>query len=476
MSSWRPLRKSLRPLRLKNTISASQRKPKWLQMQHFITQFQSFITEKELFVSDEKVLLAVSGGVDSVVLCHLFFQAKFNFGIAHCNFQLRGEDSDADEQFAKKLAENFRVPFFSTRFETQQFAKTHKLSIQMAARDLRYEWLEKIRQSNDFQWIATAHHLNDSIETFFYNFAKGTGIRGLHGIPLKNRKIIRPLLFSTKQAILDFASAHDIAYREDASNEKDTYARNKIRHHIIPTLKALNPDFERTAAQNLQHIRAAEFLYDFAIAHLRKEIVIESENTLQIDLTKLSNYQTAASTLLFEWLKPYHFNADQIVQMLTAEIGALFYSTTHKLLVDRNLLIIEMISSISPTETFLIPADTHKFESNVAMLTFEYKIGQPNAFPDDLFIVYLDAEKLHFPLTLRHWRAGDVFYPLGLSGNSQKLQDFFSNNKLSRFVKDRVWILESNGAICWVVGYRIDEHFKITPQTKDYFSIQFQKT
>lgn len=443
-------------------------------MKNFITRFHSFVTENKLFVTSDKILLAVSGGVDSMVLCHLFFQAKLNFGIAHCNFQLRGEASDADALLVKKRAENFRVPFFSTTFETRQFAETHKLSIQMAARDLRYEWLEEIRQANDFQWIATAHHLNDSIETFFYNFAKGTGIRGLHGIPIKNNYIIRPLSFATKQEILHFAEEHDIVYREDASNEKDVYARNKIRHHIVPIFKELNPDFEHVASRSLQHIRAAEFLYDFAIVQLRKDIITAENNNLKIDLIKLAEYQEVASTLLYEWLKPYGFNADQIFQMLEAEIGAIFYSHTHRLLVDRNYFKIELILFVTDNQQFIIPAASEQVRLSVAELTFTYNIAYPDAFINDPFVVYLDAEKLIFPLTLRRWQAGDSFYPLGLRGKSQKLQDFFTNQKLSRFDKERVWLLESAGSICWVVGHRMDERFKITEQTKFYWVIHFK--
>lgn len=365
-----------------------------------------------MFDKDEKVLLAVSGGVDSVVLCHLFFRSKFNFGIAHCNFQLRGEDSSQDEIFVKKLAEQLRVPFFSTSFDTLKFAETQKISIQMAARDLRYEWLENIRQQNDCQWIATAHHVNDSIETFFYNFAKGTGIRGLHGIPLKNDKIIRPLLFTTKNEILDFANLNDIAYREDASNLEDKYARNKIRHQVIPTFIALNPDFEKTAQGNLQHIKAAEFLYDFAITYLQSQIVIKTEAQILIDLLKLNEYQPAISTLLYEWLKPFGFHADQVKQMLSANVGALFYSDAHRLLVNRTQLIIEKQSLVNEEETFIIPAGAENVSLNVANLTFSYKIGQPKVFSNDPFVVYLNAEQVSFPMTLRRWQAGDVFYPL----------------------------------------------------------------
>ncbi|MDX1939793.1 MAG: tRNA lysidine(34) synthetase TilS [Saprospiraceae bacterium] len=443
-------------------------------MKHILDKFQSFITDNELFAEDEKILLAVSGGVDSVVLCHLFFQAKLNFGIAHCNFQLRGEASHEDELFVKNLAQQLKVPFFSTVFDTKEFAETQKISIQMAARDLRYEWLEQIRQQNDFQWIATAHHLNDSIETLFYNFAKGTGIRGLQGIPMKNNRIIRPLLFATKDEILAFAKAENIIFREDASNEEDKYARNKIRHHVIPILQEINPNFEQTAAKNLKYLREAEYLYQFSLDQIRQQVVIETDHELKINTTKLIDYQFIISTLLYEWLKPFGFNSDQIAQILEAATGAIFYSPTHRLTVDRTLFILQKQALDTSPEQFVIPSGSKKFESNVGTLTLEYKTGQPNAFTDDPFVVYLDAEKLTYPLMLRHWQAGDFFYPLGLGGSRQKLQDFFTHQKLSRFEKERVWILASGDDICWIIGLRMDERFKITPETKYYYIIRFK--
>ena len=445
-------------------------------MNNFITRFQSFITENELFAKDERVLLAISGGVDSVVMCHLFQQAGFQFGIAHCNFQLRGEASDGDETFVNNLARKLKVPFFSKSFDTEAFAARHKISIQMAARELRYEWLEQIRQTHDFQWLATAHHLNDSTETFFYNFAKGTGIRGLHGIPLKNERIVRPLLFATKDEILDFAKTENIAYREDASNEEIKYDRNKIRHQVIPVFKALNPDFEQTAADNLRRIREVEFLFDWAVAQIRREVVKEREEKIQINVSKLLDYQFATSTLLYEWLKPFGFHPDLIGKMLEAQTGAVFYSLTHRLLVDRKSFIIEKQALEPQNEQFVITEEIRDLQLNVGNFTFEYKTGRPETFNDDDFTVYLDAEKLRFPLTLRHWQPGDFFYPLGLRGNRQKIQDFFTNQKLARFDKERVWILTSGEDICWVVGYRPDERFKITATTKAYWVIRFKKS
>ncbi len=440
-----------------------------------ITQFQAFITENQLFKEDARILLAVSAGVDSVVLCHVFYQAKLNFGIAHCNFKLRGIAADEDEVFVAKLAQGLAVPFFSTSFDTQTYARKHKLSIQMAARELRYGWLEAIRHEFGFQYIATAHHLNDSIETFFYNFAKGTGIRGLQGIPIKNGNIIRPLIFSTKQNILDFAHANHILFREDTSNQEDKYARNKIRHRVLPVLQDLNPNFEQTAQKNLEHIRQALHLYDFAIDQLQQHIVTKTESEMRIDVQGLSAYQSFAKTLLYEWLRPMGFQPRQIGQMLQAGTGAYFYSDSHYLLVDRTHFIIEK-RRVEPSEKrFVIPFEAKALHLSIGNFTIEHKNGQPKTFTNDPFTVFLDAEKLHFPLTLRHWKKGDYFYPLGLNGR-QKLQDFFTNLKIPRLQKARIWILESGGEICWIMGYRLDERFKITTETQQYIVIKFENT
>ncbi len=445
-------------------------------MRDFITRFQTFVTENALFAKGEPVLLAVSGGVDSVVLCHLFQQSDYPFGIAHCNFQLRGEASDGDEAFVKDFARQLEVPFFSTSFDTTGFAEAHKISIQMAARELRYTWLEKIRQEHDFQWIATAHHRSDSIETFFYNFTKGTGIQGLQGIPMRNERIVRPLLFATKAEIAAVAKTENIAYREDATNEETKYTRNKIRHLIIPVLVELNPHFEQIAIENLQRLREAAYLYHFAIGQIRHAVVTEEDGKSWINIAKLLEHQPAATALLYEWLKPFGFRAHQVRQMLEASVGAIFYTPTHRLLIDRANFIIEKRTFDITEEPFVIPAGVTEFDINVGKLTFEHKTGRPESFPNDPFVVYLDAEKMSFPLTLRHWQPGDFFYPLGLSGNRQKLQDFFTNQKLSRFEKDNVWILSSGDAICWIVGHRIDERCKITNDTKSYWVIHFKKS
>jgi tRNA(Ile)-lysidine synthase len=287
----------------------------WATTKGMVSKFQKYIASQNLLATGGKTLVATSGGVDSVVLCHLFLEAGLPFAMAHCNFQLRGEASDADEVFVKKLADEFRVDFYSTRFETSIFAQQNKLSTQQAARELRYNWLEETRQLADCQHIATAHHLDDSIETVFYNFAKGCGLRGLHGIPPVNGHVIRPLLFATKKDILEFAKQKEIGYREDASNLTDKYSRNLLRHHVVPVFEQINPSFQNKAGENIERLREAELLFDFALQKIMADVVDKLPDVWRIDLQKLLAYP-APATVLFEVLKPFGFNNDQVQNIL----------------------------------------------------------------------------------------------------------------------------------------------------------------
>ncbi len=437
--------------------------------------FQQYIQQEQLFQAQQPILLSVSGGMDSVVLCHLFQKAELNFGIAHCNFQLRSKDSDQDAIFVKKLATVWDVPFFSTTFATRKIASQRKISIQMAARDLRYEWLERIRSQEKYDYIATAHHLNDSIETVLFNFTKGCGIRGLHGILPKVNRIIRPLLFAAKAEIEAYAKAENITFRHDASNDSDKYERNKLRHHLIPVLQQLNTNFEQTAAQTIDHLRQAEYLYDFALSTLRKKYLKQTGGKIIIELTALQAHP-AARTILYEWLRPFGFHQNQITQLLESvkrQAGGLFFSDTHELLVDRNQLIVQPVTQEARIEHFL-PTPTSRLSLKNGILYLKGEVDLPTAFVEDENVVYLDFGKLVFPLKLRRWQPGDVFQPLGMQGKHQKLQDFFTNQKLSRFDKEKVWLLESAGEICWIVGHRLDERFKVTDQTQSCLHIQWQ--
>ena len=437
-----------------------------------IKTFQNFIEKENLFQSEEKVLLAVSGGVDSVVLCHLFHQAKFDFGIAHCNFQLRKNDSDEDAIFVKKLADDLQVPFFKIAFDTNKYVEENKLSIQVAARNLRYDWLEKIRSENDFQYIATAHHLDDSLETVLYNFTKGCGIRGLHGILPKVKKIIRPLLFSHKKEIMLFAKKHEISFREDASNATDKYARNNIRHHVIPVLEKINPSLPKTVAENIQRLQETEQLFNYAITLLQKEITEQRGEQLFIHLEKLKA-TPAPSTLLFEILQPFNFNNRQVTQMIDSidnQVGAIFHSATHQVLLDRYFFIVKKETQPTDNQIIIYKNDT-QINFPEGQLSFEIETELPDFLSIEKTVACFDLGKIKFPLTLRKWEAGDYFHPIGMHGQKKKVKKFLTDLKLNRFEKEDTWVLESEGKICWVIGIREDERFKIDDGTVSFLKV-----
>jgi len=446
---------------------------KWsLSIESMNADFCTYLSDNQLIGDGKKILVAVSGGIDSIVLCSLFKQQQLNFAIGHCNFKLRGQASDGDEKFVQQFAEKLKVPFHSIAFETEKIAQQKKQSIQVAARELRYNWFEKIKSEQNYDFIATAHHLSDSIETVFYNFTKGCGIRGLHGILPKNGKIIRPLLFATKKDIEEFAQKNNLKWREDASNATDKYARNKIRHHIIPLLKELNPAFEKTAHKNIERIRETEAVYDFAIQILKDQIIEKKGEAISINIQKLLE-SPAPQTILFEILRPFQFNNLQIEQILqcidsqnNTSSGKMFFNEEYCLLVDRDFLFLNKKKQQRKEEILIHKTDAKIVLSN-EILKVQIINEKPNSFSKEKNEAVLDLDKLNFPLILRKWKIGDTFQPFGMQGKHQKVSDFFSNNKLSRFEKEAVWILESKGEIVWIVGLRMDERFKLTNKTKN---------
>lgn len=430
-----------------------------------LKRFQEYIKNQCLFSSDDRILLAVSGGMDSMVMSHLFAQAGFSFAIAHCNFQLRGADSDADATFVETTSKALNIQYYRQDFDTKAYVASQRVSTQMAARRLRYEWLEAVRLKENYNYIATAHHLNDSIETMIYNLTKGCGIRGLHGISPKNGKIIRPLLFAERREIADFVTEHQIAYREDASNASDKYSRNFIRHQVIPQLKTLNSSFEQSTKATIQNLRETEFIFHQAIADFRTKWVEEKGDTLWIDYKKIP--KEAARTILYEFLRPMGFHGDQILMLLNTahQSGISFSSKTHELLVDRDYYIVRERQDHLTLE-YNVEIDDKSIHFSNRKLSFEYPDEIPNPIPGNPAIAVLDLEQLQFPLRLRPWTDGDIFQPFGMHGQHQKLKDFLTHRKLNRFEKEQVYVLESAGKICWIVGFRIDERFRINAFSK----------
>jgi tRNA(Ile)-lysidine synthase len=451
-----------------------------------LKQFEEFFQKEKLLpsLSDRdksgvNFLLTVSGGVDSVVMCDLFHKAGLKFGIAHCNFNLRGKESDEDEQFVKLLAEKYNVPFIRKSFKTSAYAKKEKISVQMAARELRYEWLKRLAKEKKYNFIVTAHHLDDSIETFFINLLRGTGIAGLHGVPAIQDNIIRPLLFANKKMIRNYAKENDLQWREDSSNLSDKYMRNSIRHHIIPSLKKLNLGFEKTISKEFSYFKDAADIFKNFIAEKKKEIVSEEGKNIRLNIRKLkeSGY---AETILHELLRSYDFTPETtelIAQRLYTTAGKKFLSPTYRLIKDRDFLILSPLSPFLKggskviSEEFHLEEDQSDFQNEFLHLKAEVLNGNVSSIKDkSSSIAYLDHTKLRFPLTIRRWKQGDSFSPLGMKGK-KKLSDFLIDQKIPINEKENTWVLESDHAIAWVIGLRIDNRYKILPSTKKILRI-----
>lgn len=439
-----------------------------------LAQFSSFIEQNRLFKPDERVLLAVSGGRDSVLMAHLFKASGYKFGIAHVNFQLRGAESDADEAFCRQLAGELSVPFYESRFDTLSYAREHQLSVQMAARHLRYHWLESIREENQFDYIALAHHQDDSAETILWNLVRGTGISGLHGILPKRARLIRPLMGFKRAEIDEWLMKASLSYRDDSSNESVKYARNKIRLEVIPILKELNPALAETFEANSRRFSELEELLHMQVEALRSKLFLPSATAeFSIDLPALKALRPL-NTLLFELFRPYGFTEAVLSSLASSwdgQPGKIFESATHRILLDRHQLI------LSPIRETLIPAvEISALQKEVSWNRqhFTARLLDIAGFKleKDPAKAQLDAGMLVFPLTLRSRRSGDVFHPFGMKGQ-KKLSDFLIAQKIPLHQKNEIGILQNtNGDILWVAGFRIDDRYKVSANTKKVFILE----
>jgi tRNA(Ile)-lysidine synthase len=437
----------------------------------------TFVESVKLFSPDDHILLAVSGGIDSVVLATLFREAGFHFAIAHCNFGLRGPDSEEDAGFVANLAHQLKVPFHSRKFDTEKIAAARGISIQMAARDLRYDWFEKIRYETGCKFIGTAHHLDDQVETFLINLIRGTGIAGLHGIPVKNGSIIRPLMFAFRKDIEEYALQHHIAYRMDHSNDETKYLRNKIRHEVIPLLISINPEFTHGLTDSVRRIREFEQIGNRALADWCLDTTKYDGNDKYIEIEHLVN-TSPAEPYVWSLLSPYGFNETQVSNLLGSlenEDKKVFFSATHRLVKARGRLVISLLEPNIRDLTVRINLFARKKTiSNPLDLVFK-RITDVEKYeiPATGETASLDFNKLHFPLTLRKWRQGDVFYPLGMR-KKKKLSDFFIDQKFSLNKKEHTWLLCSGNDIAWIIGHRIDHRYRVTSVTAEILRIDMR--
>ncbi len=433
-----------------------------------LQKLENHIQQNLSFLKDKKLLLAVSGGIDSMVLVDLFHKLKYDVAVAHCNFQLRGQESDDDEEFVKSQVEKLNIPLFIQKFDTKKFAEQKKLSIQVVARNLRYDWFYTLLVNQNFDFIITAHHLDDSIETFLINFTRGTGLEGLTGIPIQNDKIIRPLLAFSRDEIVAYAKQNDIKWREDSSNSTDKYWRNKLRHDVIPVLKELNPSLLPSFQNTIDSLQQSHSLVKDASKNMYQKVVTEEEHHTEIDLTKLlklPNYKA----YLFQWLQAFGFTDWKAVyDLIEANSGKQVFSETHILLKNRNTLLLSPKQTRENNEVFWV--EKNQNEVKVPLKLRFCNVSDISTQGTNT--IFVDEDKLSFPLTIRRWEEGDVFYPFGMKGK-KKLSKYFKDEKLSLIEKSKVWLLCSDNQIIWVIGKRQDERFKITKQTTKILQINF---
>jgi tRNA(Ile)-lysidine synthase len=439
------------------------------------SRFRDFIVQHRLFQAADRVLLAVSGGKDSVLMAQLFNETGADFGIAHCNFKLRGAESDGDEDFVKALAAKLNTPFYTTSFDAKAVAEANRISVQMAARDLRYAWFEKIRAEHQFDAIAVAHHRNDSAETILLNLSRGTGLSGLHGILPKRGKIIRPLLFLDREEIDRIIDEERIAYREDSSNSATKYGRNKIRLEVIPKLKELNPNIEETFEENSRRFAEIEEFFTQKIDAMRDELFVVYSGDIHISLKDLKKLKPSLS-VLYGLFKPFAFKDNVLSDLMGSWDGIpgkVFESLTHTLLLDRQKLILHKKGS--GTEKFVLISEDDQTASWGGQTIIRRDAADTTVPGNNEGKAWLDAALLIFPLKLRSWKQGDSFYPLGMSGK-KKLSDYFISKKIPLTQKEAIPVLENgNGDILWIAGYQSDNRYKVTRQSEKVIIFELQK-
>lgn len=435
-----------------------------------LPELLSFIKDNNLIPSGTRLLLAVSGGMDSMVMAHIFHRLPYETGIAHCNFNLRGKDSDDDQELVRSFCKSNDIPFHSVSFNTLEYAGKNGISIQMAARDLRYEWFEEIRSHNGYNLVATAHNLNDHIETILINLTRGSGITGLSGIKIKSGNIIRPLLFATREKISEYCRKESVVYREDKSNAETKYVRNKIRHLVIPVLKQINPSLEQTLMEESERFSDSAGIVNEHIDIIRRRLCFQSGDYIIFNQPGLAEY-LRNKTVIYELFRVYGLKGSStgdLINIIEGRTGSGILTDSHRIIRNRNEIIVSPLSR--PADAEIIFYDFNELQSYPEFSVSIFSVDNSFVIPKEPATGCFDASKINFPLKLRRWKPGDRFYPLGMN-NPKKLSDYFIDKKYSIPEKENKRVLECDNNIIWILGDKIDNRFKITSDTITAFVI-----
>ncbi len=437
-----------------------------------LSDFDEHIDVKFPYLRDKKLLVAVSGGVDSVVLTHLLSALDFKIELAHCNFQLRGEDANDDEKLVMQLAKELSIKIHTKQFDTRRFAKNQKLSIQMAARKLRYNWFNQLLQVHELDFVITAHHLDDCLETFLINLTRATGLEGLTGIPAKNDKVLRPLLPFSKKDIVAYAQTNQLSWREDNSNNDTKYVRNKLRKEVIPGLKEINPGLLNAFKQTQLYLLQSQLIIDEGMQNLKKKLISqEQDDVIKIKISEIKKL-SHPEAYLYQLLKDYNFTEwNDVTALLDAQSGKQVLSRSHRLIKDRDFLLLQSLGAIEDVKTFVWNRMQDELQGEGFTLRLSEVINGALTTTNQKRI-YVDESALKFPLVVRKWQKGDYFYPFGMRGK-KKLSKYFKDEKYSLLDKENAWVLCSDQEIVWLVGKRMDNRFKVAENTKKIIQIEY---
>lgn len=432
------------------------------------TAFAAHINSQYPFLEGKNILIACSGGLDSVVLTRMMHSFGYTISIAHCNFSLRGKESDADAEFVIQLAEDLEIICYTKTFDTKGYANEHGLSTQMAARDLRYQWFHELLDTHVYDYLLTAHHADDDLETFFINLSRGTGLRGLVGIPRKKERLLRPLLSFSREDIFKYAKQEQWYWREDSSNVKTEYMRNQLRHDVIPHLKKVDKNWIKNIQKTQQYLNQSLALVDDYMLLVYNLVVSEVEEGYSFDISKLQELPNTEA-VLFELLYPFGFtDFESIAELIDSQTGKEVLSPTHRLLKNREVLLLAVLASDSHQQALTIPEGLTSLNSPLKLRFSEAKKYEVT----NAHTAFIDKKSLVYPLLLRKWQQGDRFQPFGLKGK-KKLSKFFKDEKLSLITKENTWVLCSENEIVWVVGMRLDDRYKVQQDTQHILRIDY---